>query len=903
MMSYSPSASLIRLQELKLWQNSFEDHLDKSSHFIKNNAITESIFNTSENVIMKDWDKRKISPSKQPFEQLIEEKLAEDQFVQISNKPKKPFLKKGEGLARFKMSVIPPKVRGGLGKHIQRPANIKTNKVHLPANSPFGGKKDFIKHRGTWKTILDNASRSPENHIANIDNSLSKTNDNKPENFRRSLDFTEVNDIRAFANKNYEKFDINEDVRNKENKQNQSPSSSNFGNLNKSIMNKIKEYAKKRFSKEKLFSNDIPEYLTDVITSPSKKEPGNYTLEEQKLERELKNFEALEKRVENSSFCSTNTSIVNLLASTPRRNEETRESDKNIIFVNDQQESIELKLKQITHKTDVLRNFLVNLHNMDSNDYCNGTVSSGQFTSAATSFSEEDTRWSTRSPSIVDNYTECDSDPSTNWLKIDAGVNTSFESHKLDETIKNNEPCKDCQELRSKISQKAINFTNLQNDNGKLRLKLKDVEEKYDDLRRQLKNNEIKYMEKIEKLEEDLEIERKKYSKEKTYFENYVKDAQNRPNKREREEITQLKQELADSKELLRLKDTKNGATQARLRTQIKQQEKEISEMKITIEKLQKENAKLNLNQKYMRRPTEVKMLQEINKNLTKLTEETFKNKLNKSDRGDGHEGHAQKKGKDQNCSDWDNKENKSFKNKETERKSSTKCQNRDSIRNESTEIEFSTAGNISLEKKYEHEFGNFSSPSNNCSSSVDKTEKVLSDGSIEISYSNGNLKKISSDGQIIKIQYFNGDTKETNLKDNIIKYHYAATDSLHIQYPDGSEVLEYPEGQKCRKYPDGRTEVSYSDGSLRIIFSDGTEEQQFPDGRKTMKNINGDQTIFLPNGQKEMHTSEYKRREYPDGTVRTLYKDGTVETIYSNGRVRLKDSSGTLIMDTHQEL
>lgn len=72
-----------------------------------------------------------------------------------------------------------------------------------------------------------------------------------------------------------------------------------------------------------------------------------------------------------------------------------------------------------------------------------------------------------------------------------------------------------------------------------------------------------------------------------------MKEAQNRPSKKDREEIAKLKQELADIKELVKLKDTKSGATQARLRTQVKQQEKEIGELKATVEKLQRENAKL----------------------------------------------------------------------------------------------------------------------------------------------------------------------------------------------------------------------------------------------------------------------------------------------------------------------
>lgn len=92
-----------------------------------------------------------------------------------------------------------------------------------------------------------------------------------------------------------------------------------------------------------------------------------------------------------------------------------------------------------------------------------------------------------------------------------------------------------------------------------------------------------------------------------------------------------LKKELLDIKELLKLKETKNGATQARLRNQIKSLEKERDELKSALENLQKENSKLNATRR-IQRPTEVKMLQEINKNLTKLTEETFKKQHSKAD-------------------------------------------------------------------------------------------------------------------------------------------------------------------------------------------------------------------------------------------------------------------------------
>lgn len=95
--------------------------------------------------------------------------------------------------------------------------------------------------------------------------------------------------------------------------------------------------------------------------------------------------------------------------------------------------------------------------------------------------------------------------------------------------------------------------------------------------------------------------------------------------------MSNLKKELVDVKELLKLKETKSGATQARLRNQIKCLEKERDELKSHAENLQKENSKLNASRR-IQRPSEVKMLHEINKNLTKLTEETFKKQLNKND-------------------------------------------------------------------------------------------------------------------------------------------------------------------------------------------------------------------------------------------------------------------------------
>lgn len=114
-MSFSPTLSLVRLQELKQWQGSFEDLLqsktkgqiqdvhkevDHSAPFTSSGNLDKTAKKKAE-----EWDTRKISPAK-PFAQLLEEKLAEDHPIAVKDKPKKPFLRKGEGLARFRMAPL-----------------------------------------------------------------------------------------------------------------------------------------------------------------------------------------------------------------------------------------------------------------------------------------------------------------------------------------------------------------------------------------------------------------------------------------------------------------------------------------------------------------------------------------------------------------------------------------------------------------------------------------------------------------------------------------------------------------------------------------------------------------------------------------------------------------------------
>uniref|UniRef100_A0A182T7J1 Tcp10_C domain-containing protein n=1 Tax=Anopheles maculatus TaxID=74869 RepID=A0A182T7J1_9DIPT len=182
------------------------------------------------------------------------------------------------------------------------------------------------------------------------------------------------------------------------------------------------------------------------------------------------------------------------------------------------------------------------------------------------------------------------------------------------------------------------------------------------------------------------------------------------------------------------------------------------------------------------------------------------------------------------------------------------------------------------------------------------KREIVNADGSRDIWYPNGNLKKISADGLIIRMLYFNKDIKETNMAEGTTKYYYFETNTWHTTYLDGLEILEFPDGQTEHRFKDGSTEVHFPNGSIRTTnpnSADIAEEWKYPDGTTVIIRKNDDKEINLPNGQVEIHTKAHKRRIYPDGTIKFVYPDGSQESRYSNGRVRLKDKDGRLLSDT----
>ncbi|KAM3964006.1 spindle assembly abnormal 4 [Aphomia sociella] len=117
--------------------------------------------------------------------------------------------------------------------------------------------------------------------------------------------------------------------------------------------------------------------------------------------------------------------------------------------------------------------------------------------------------------------------------------------------------------------------------------------------------------------------EKEKLAKQKQMYDRYVREMRSKLNKKDKDEVQNLKKEINDLKEEIRLKDAKSTSTIARLRNQIKIMEKESKDLQAQVEKLKKENRRIQHSNEVTRRLTNIKYLEQINKKLSNMASKT----------------------------------------------------------------------------------------------------------------------------------------------------------------------------------------------------------------------------------------------------------------------------------------
>ncbi|XP_014117697.1 PREDICTED: centromere protein J isoform X2 [Pseudopodoces humilis] len=447
--------------------------------------------------------------------------------------------------------------------------------------------------------------------------------------------------------------------------------------------------------------------------------------------------------------------------------------------------------------------------------------------------------------------------------------------------------------LRERLAELENEIERFRAENTTLTKLREEREHALASIRKEIADFEQKKVQELAEIEEYKKKEIKKLQKERKVFEKYTTEARALPDKKERDEIQALKQQIAELQEDLKRKEAKWSTTHRRLKDQI--------------EALVNENFELK---------EEIKIMEKFRLEAWKKVEAAGSKKkiensgmsLNRAESCLPNRGPRSRTASPlllvQKCSKINGKSYSQAKGTFSRTPASGPANDRN---NPEALTALEASAQTSMDTSPNEAYASLpSAPAFTGSEEIQretaypdgKVEKVLKNGCHLIFFPNGTQKKVGSDGQTVTITFFNGDVKQI-MPDQTVIYYYADAKTTHTTYSDGLEVLQFSNGQIEKHYPDGKKEITFPDQTIKNLFTDGQEESIFPDGTIVRVQRDGSKTIEFNNGQRELHTSQFKRREYPDGTVKTVYMNGQQETKYVSGRVRVKDKDGNIIMDT----
>ncbi|XP_063744384.1 centromere protein J isoform X2 [Eleginops maclovinus] len=464
-------------------------------------------------------------------------------------------------------------------------------------------------------------------------------------------------------------------------------------------------------------------------------------------------------------------------------------------------------------------------------------------------------------------------------------------------------------QLRERLVELEIEIERFKKENAALTRLRQENEKNQEDLRKERLEFEQTKVEELAKFEEYKREENRKLQKDRKLFEKHASAARAIPDKKEREEIQALKQQLSSLQEELSGRESRWSSTNSRLRQQIESLSQEKSALKdeiLMLEKLRLSAWKKNSEEKDKETRDAPKMFEN---NVPKGVKFALPLDSRRSScaaairRGsrDISQGTSAMKSSLRRPSGAGPSSSSLLPVNKTDETSIPAGTSQDKSPNQESSTSSSPTRDMRTQSlPQEPECSEFNEPESDqevVTHPDGKTEKVLTGGDRLIEFPNGTKKEVSADGLTVKVTFFNGDTKEVTADQRVV-YYYAEAQTTHITYPDGMEVLHFPNNQTEKLFPGGRKEITFPDQTVKNLFPNGREESVLTDGTVIQVNSDGTKEILFNTGQKEIHTADYKRREYPDGTVKTVYTDGRQETHYPTGRIRIKDRDGNVTLD-----
>ncbi|CAH4027746.1 unnamed protein product [Pieris brassicae] len=608
-------------------------NLSHESENITEPPISSKVFNpsklrdTGEN-LNEDKDDRISSPNKKQisldempilspkknFEELIVDTLKHDQQQHLKENfttiTKKQYLKRGEGMARFGIKKnnliiqntksLPWRLKAGSNKTQKIASSEITNKtnkqaemlVHVSSSLQKPNQEVSIEKVHNQKELsnckINNVKPSTSNlQINKISNLTAKVaipkppiHSNKGKNWAAVLTKEQDDFLRKLKQSEYYKT---------------------FPTLNKSVE-------------------------SDISSCESSKVIQNKEIAEQKL------FELIEKKVSHDSFNINNSFFDKFIKS---KFETSGESTPLIMQ------------KCLTENPDLM--------------HINSNIRKNKMNKVSASEDESCISECTDCSECCSVFTccSCQTEAQSNDLKILAQNNKIMKGNTKLSQIEvhngRNVSQDQCQNVNDKSDVDKVN-ANIAEMNAKLiatsdtlKVRLQELEDEIETFRKENAN--------ITKMREEIDLERQKFYEEKSSFEQkfneekilseyylakekeklmkqkqiyerYVRDIRGRLNKKEKDEVANLKKEISVLKDDIRVKDAKSTSTIARLRNQLKLMEKDKKNLEDELEKLKKENKRIQHSNDVTRRLTNIKYLEQINRKLSTMAARETKSEI-----------------------------------------------------------------------------------------------------------------------------------------------------------------------------------------------------------------------------------------------------------------------------------
>ncbi|XP_067128523.1 centromere protein J [Centruroides vittatus] len=845
-------------------------HKSKESQFLQKEA---------ESVVRIDHDDRPIRSEysdEKSFEELLEKQLSKDRDIPTGKKPKpmkRPFLKKGSGLKKYNIKM-PPKL-------VKKPPKQLISKLKL--------KKEVKKN-----DLLSIVIEKHDTVTSHGDQSDSNTALDRQEYFPlKQMDLKEITQQDSFI-RDCEKL--------KKEHQKESVELAEFEMLEEAAHNisftsesSLLAYVAKRYQsppKERTKSQDNKENGIENLEE-------NLVLQTAQLEKLLNSVknrhQFLQQNVDDlKQIDDDNTNALSVI---------NEEND----IENSSQTSCSLNVRQNENNEDRLSaesddedksfndesSWKGSVHFEDSENMFNSTLcaddSVGDDCPNSSVFNEEN-------DILSDKLIDC----KINDEQI-AENNKTAQQYSTDTT--NEVLLAERYHLQKKSKELEEEIEVFKKENALLISLSKQREETVKQLQKEKKDFEQFKKEMEKKMQDELDEGRKQLRRERQNFERYQKLKKDHPDKKEREIISMLRQQIETLQNDIKKQENKWSLDCRRLQNKLAVTEKERDSLKISLKQLEsqrvellallKENQKkkqqvkkeiINTNQSQPVHRTEV--INHAKKPAKKQIEE------NKADNEkENNYGGAKTDGTEKETilskipSDHDENLSENSKTKQNLPKKNLKVRfNTDPLVDKHNYEAVSHLDTL-MEKE---NFVKISHP--------DKIENVYSNGDREYLYPSGTKKRISADNLTTTINFYNGDRKQI-LPDGKIIYYYAETGTAQTIYRDGLQIIEFANGQIETHHVNGVKTVAFGDSQF-TLYPDGSEESITSDGTVVGIDPNGTETVCFPNGEIEVRTNEFTKREYPDGTVKILYADGRQETRYANGRMRVKGKDGDVILD-----